>query len=66
MISGRESHSLLLVPTINSCLLFSGRINLVDLQQVLNVDLSHVQSKAAEIVSAESNVTLILGQLVDE
>ncbi|XP_064606518.1 E3 UFM1-protein ligase 1-like [Liolophura sinensis] len=42
-----------------------GRINLVELQQILNVDFSHVESKVSEIVRHDKNLTLILGQLID-
>lgn len=43
----------------------SGRINLVELQQILNVDFSHVETKVNEIVRHDKNLTLILGQLID-
>ncbi|KAK7107301.1 E3 UFM1-protein ligase 1-like [Littorina saxatilis] len=42
-----------------------GRINLVDLQQVLNVDFSHVEGKVNDMVKHDRNLTLILGQLID-
>ncbi|XP_076444457.1 E3 UFM1-protein ligase 1-like [Babylonia areolata] len=42
-----------------------GRINLVDLQQALNVDLSHVEAKVNDMVKHDHNLTLILGQLID-
>ncbi|KAJ8315850.1 hypothetical protein KUTeg_008000 [Tegillarca granosa] len=42
-----------------------GRINLVELQQILNVDFSHIESKASEIVKHDRNITLVLGQLID-
>ena len=45
--------------------LFLGRINLVDLQQLLNVDFSHIESKASEIIKHEKNRSLVLGQLID-
>ena len=38
----------------------------MDLQQSINVDYSHVESKAHEIVSTESGISLVLGQLVDK
>ncbi|XP_074653145.1 E3 UFM1-protein ligase 1-like isoform X2 [Tubulanus polymorphus] len=41
-----------------------GRINLVELQQIINVDFSHIETKAHEIVKTEG-VNLILGQLID-
>ena len=46
--------------------IFKGRVHLVDLQQSINVDYSHVESKAHEIVSTESGISLVLGQLVDK
>ncbi|XP_071954728.1 E3 UFM1-protein ligase 1-like [Antedon mediterranea] len=42
-----------------------GRINLVDLQQIINVDFTHVEVKANEIVKNDRNVNLILGQLIN-
>lgn len=41
-----------------------GRVNLVDLAKTLNVSLSHIESKAAEIERTGSSCTLILGQLI--
>ena len=46
--------------------LFVGRVNLVDLQQTLNVDFSHIESKVNEIVSNDSNLIVVLGQLIDQ
>ncbi|XP_053712431.1 E3 UFM1-protein ligase 1-like [Synchiropus splendidus] len=42
-----------------------GRINLAQLQQVINVDWVHVESQAAEIVKTDK-VQLVLGQLIDD
>ncbi|KAK2154272.1 hypothetical protein LSH36_272g02036 [Paralvinella palmiformis] len=42
-----------------------GRVNIVELQTALNVDLSHIESKVNTIVGAEKNLTLVLGQLID-
>ncbi|KAL8584472.1 hypothetical protein ACOMHN_032090 [Nucella lapillus] len=42
-----------------------GRINLVDLQQALNVDLSHVEAKVNDLVKHDPSLTLVLGQLID-
>ncbi len=47
------------------CTCPAGRVNLVDLQQVINVDFSHVEAKVNEIVKSDKNLTLVLGQLVD-
>lgn len=43
-----------------------GRINVVDLQKIINVDLVHVESRANEIVKSDKSTQLILGQLIDE
>lgn len=43
-----------------------GRINIVDLHQIINVDLVHIESKASEIAKSDQNIQLVLGQLVDE
>lgn len=42
----------------------SGRVNLVDVAKTLNVNLSHIESKAAEIERIGSSCTVILGQLI--
>lgn len=42
-----------------------GRINIVDLQQILNVDLNHVEARASEIARSDRGVQLTLGQLID-
>ncbi|XP_057308369.1 E3 UFM1-protein ligase 1 homolog isoform X1 [Hydractinia symbiolongicarpus] len=42
-----------------------GRINLVDLQQILNIDLSHIESKVNEIVRGDRHFSLVQGQLLD-
>ncbi|XP_076021907.1 E3 UFM1-protein ligase 1 [Genypterus blacodes] len=43
-----------------------GRINIVDLQQIINVDWVHVESRAGDIAKSDKGVQLILGQLVDD
>nr|CAD7414057.1 unnamed protein product [Timema poppensis] len=43
-----------------------GRINLVELARILNVDLSQVTARAAEIERSDSGITLVLGQLIDK
>ncbi|XP_075453607.1 E3 UFM1-protein ligase 1 [Ascaphus truei] len=43
-----------------------GRVNIVDLQQVVNVDLTHIESRANEIVRLDKSIQLVLGQLVDD
>lgn len=41
-----------------------GRVNLVDLQQALNVDFMHIESKVNDLLRSEKNLKLILGQLI--
>lgn len=43
-----------------------GRVNIVDLQQVINVDLTHIENRISDIVKSEKHVHLVLGQLIDE
>ena len=43
----------------------AGRVNLVDLQQLLNVDLSHIEAKVNELVKNDPSLTLILGQIIN-
>ncbi|NXN86598.1 UFL1 ligase, partial [Bombycilla garrulus] len=43
-----------------------GRVNIVDLQQVINVDLLHIENKANDIVKSEKGIQLVLGQLINE
>ncbi|KAM4633692.1 E3 UFM1-protein ligase 1 [Polymixia lowei] len=43
-----------------------GRINIVDLQQIINVDLGHVENRASDIAKSDKGVQLVLGQLIDE
>ncbi|KAF6730358.1 E3 UFM1-protein ligase 1 [Oryzias melastigma] len=43
-----------------------GRINIVDLQQIINVDWVHVESRATEIVKSDRGVQLVLGQLIED
>ncbi|XP_054826044.1 E3 UFM1-protein ligase 1 isoform X2 [Eublepharis macularius] len=43
-----------------------GRVNIVDLQQVINVDLLHIESRANDIVKSDRTIQLVLGQLIDE
>ena len=39
---------------------------MVDLQQILNVDFSHIEAKVSEIVKSDKSLTLVLGQLIDK
>ncbi|XP_002714637.1 E3 UFM1-protein ligase 1 isoform X1 [Oryctolagus cuniculus] len=43
-----------------------GRVNIVDLQQVINVDLTHIENRISDIIKSEKHVQLVLGQLIDE
>lgn len=43
-----------------------GRVNIVDLQQIINVDWVHVESRAGDIAKSDKGVQLILGQLIDD
>ncbi|KAK7812777.1 hypothetical protein U0070_013839 [Myodes glareolus] len=43
-----------------------GRVNIVDLQQVINVDLTHIESRISDIIKSEKHVQIVLGQLIDE
>ncbi|KAG7188881.1 hypothetical protein KM043_008487 [Ampulex compressa] len=42
-----------------------GRVNLVDLAQVLNINLSHVSKVVSEIEKHDKGLKIILGQLID-
>ncbi|XP_071497696.1 E3 UFM1-protein ligase 1-like [Diadema antillarum] len=46
-------------------IIHGGRINLVDLQQILNIDFTFIEAKANEVVKHDRNVFLVLGQLID-
>jgi len=46
-------------------LVFTGRVDLTQLQQTLNVDYSHIETKVNELVRNDKNLTLVLGQLID-
>lgn len=43
-----------------------GRVNLADLKQTLNVDYSHIESKAGDIVRYNHDITLLLGELIND
>ncbi|XP_019617876.1 PREDICTED: E3 UFM1-protein ligase 1-like [Branchiostoma belcheri] len=45
--------------------LHGGRVNLVELQQLINIDLSHIENKASEVVRTDKDLELVLGQLID-
>ncbi|XP_030638569.1 E3 UFM1-protein ligase 1 [Chanos chanos] len=46
--------------------LHGGRINIVDLQKIINVDLTHVETQAVDIARTDRSIQFILGQLIDE
>ena len=39
---------------------------MVDLQTALNVDLSHIETKANEVARSNRHINLVLGQLITE
>nr|XP_034346128.1 E3 UFM1-protein ligase 1 isoform X2 [Arvicanthis niloticus]XP_034346129.1 E3 UFM1-protein ligase 1 isoform X2 [Arvicanthis niloticus] len=43
-----------------------GRVNIVDLQQAINVDLTHIENRVSDIIKSEKHVQIVLGQLIDE
>ncbi|CAM2111984.1 E3 UFM1-protein ligase 1 [Caretta caretta] len=43
-----------------------GRVNIVDLQQIINVDLVHIESRANDIVKSDRTIQLVLGQFINE
>jgi len=47
-----------------SNVLHLGRVNLVEVQQALNVDFTHVEAKANELVKADRNLQMIYGQII--
>uniref|UniRef100_A0AAR2JJQ0 E3 UFM1-protein ligase 1 n=1 Tax=Pygocentrus nattereri TaxID=42514 RepID=A0AAR2JJQ0_PYGNA len=43
-----------------------GRINIVELQKIINVDLVHIEKQANDVSKQDRGTRLILGQLLDE
>eukprot|EP00794_Sanderia_malayensis_P000235 gene235-852_t len=43
-----------------------GRINLVDLQQITNVDLSYIENKVAELIKNDRSLILLQGDLINK
>ncbi|OWF52506.1 E3 UFM1-protein ligase 1-like [Mizuhopecten yessoensis] len=41
-----------------------GRINLVELQQILNVDFRHVENKVSDMIKHDQSLLVVLGQLI--
>lgn len=53
---------------INDELIVSGgRVDLTDLVSILNIDFSHIESKAVDLVrESEGSISLVLGQLIND
>ena len=43
-----------------------GRINIVALQTLLNVDITYIEGRVSEIVKNDPNLFLILGQIISK
>ncbi|XP_034383789.1 E3 UFM1-protein ligase 1 [Cyclopterus lumpus] len=43
-----------------------GRINIVDLQQIINVDWVHVENRASDLAKSDKGMQIVLGQLIDD
>ncbi|XP_013999743.2 E3 UFM1-protein ligase 1 isoform X1 [Salmo salar] len=43
-----------------------GRVNIVDLQKLINVDWVHVEARANDIARSDKSIQLVLGQLIDQ
>lgn len=43
-----------------------GRVNLVELAKILNVDLAHISNHVPDVLRQNKNIHLILGQLIDD
>ncbi|XP_061176553.1 E3 UFM1-protein ligase 1-like [Saccostrea echinata] len=67
-LDGKEylTHQELAKEIQDELVVHGGRINLVDLQQILNVDFRHIEDKVTEMVKQDRSLTLVLGQLVDK
>lgn len=44
----------------------NGRVSLVELQQILNVDFSHIEVKCKELIANDKTVQIVYGQLIDD
>ncbi|XP_077864650.1 E3 UFM1-protein ligase 1-like isoform X2 [Saccoglossus kowalevskii] len=64
---GKEylTHAQLMREIRDELIVHCGRINLVELQQIINVDFSHIEAKTNDIVKSDKNLNLILGKLID-
>ncbi|XP_056014591.1 E3 UFM1-protein ligase 1-like [Ostrea edulis] len=66
-LDGKEylTHQELAKEVQDELVVHGGRINLVDLQQILNVDFRHIEDKVTEMVKQDRSPMLVLGQLID-
>ncbi|XP_048769185.2 E3 UFM1-protein ligase 1-like isoform X2 [Ostrea edulis] len=66
-LDGKEylTHQELAKEVQDELVIHGGRINLVDLQQILNVDFRHIEDKVTEMVKQDRSLMLVLGQLMD-
>ena len=67
-IDGKEfiTHKHLEKEIYDELYVHEGRINIVQLQSLLNIDISHIESKVGDIVKNDSNLNLILGQIISK
>ena len=45
-------------------IVFIGRVNLVTIQQSINVNMTHIESKTQQIVADDPHTQFILGQII--
>nr|XP_039264399.1 E3 UFM1-protein ligase 1-like [Styela clava] len=50
----------------NELYIHGGLVSLVELQSLLNIDFSYIESKANEIASSSNSIFLVLGKLLDK
>ncbi|CAF0946717.1 unnamed protein product [Brachionus calyciflorus] len=67
-IDGKEfiTHKHLEKEIYDEIYVHEGRINIVELQKLLNVDISHIESKVSEVVKNDPDLNLILGQIISK
>ena len=41
-----------------------GRVNIVDVAQALNVDLSHIENAVKDLIKSDPSLQFVLGQLI--
>merc|ERR1739838_410533 len=66
-IDGKEyiTHKHLKKEIRNEVYAHNGRVSLVKLQQVLNIDFTHIESKANELIKSDRNIQMVYGQLIE-